>query len=691
MSQPFPPAVPAAVAVPAGTTAAGALEAAGVGLDGPSGAVVVRERATGELRDLGWAPEADVEVEPVALDSDAGRAVLRHSAAHVLAQAVQDLFPGTRLGIGPPIENGFYYDFLPERPFTPEDLSRLEKRMQEIVKAAQRFSRRPVGDDEARAELAHEPFKLELIDLKGAAGDAAEGASAEVGAGQLTMYDNLDRRSGERVWTDLCRGPHLPSTRRIPAFKLTHSAAAYWRGSERNPQLQRIYGTAWESKDALAEHLRLLAEAEKRDHRRLGAELDLFSFPPEIGSGLPVFHPNGGIIRRELENYSRHRHERGGYEFVNTPHITKEDLFLTSGHLPSYADTMFPPITFEGADYYLKPMNCPFHILIYAVPRAVLPGAAAAAVRVRHRLPVREVRRRARPDPGARADHGRRAHLLHQGAGARRAGVAAGLRARPAARLRARRLLPGAVHPGRLAEVHRRSEGLGGGDRRAGDRRRQVRAGAGRRSGWGRVLRAEDLGAGPGRDRPDLADVHHPGRRPAAAAVRAGVPVRRRIPAAPGDDPPRAVRLDRALLRHPDRALRRRVPGLAGAGAGGRHPGDRRARALPRRLRRPAAGARHPGRGRLLRRPDAEEDPHLDQAEGAVPAHRRRRRRRGRRPCPSATGTAPSATACRSTGRSRRSSTSSGGGRTPGRPRRPSPGGEPGDRGRGRPGLVPAG
>ena len=365
MSQPSPPAVPAALRVPAGTTAAEALEAAGVRLDGPSGAVVVRDRGTGELRDLAWAPDADAEVEPVGMDSDAGRAVLRHSTAHVMAQAVQDLFPGTRLGIGPPIENGFYYDFLPERPFTPDDLSAIEKRMQEIVRASQRFSRRPVTDEEARAELAGEPFKLELIDLKSDAATAAEGADAEVGAGQLTMYDNLDRQSGERVWTDLCRGPHLPTTRRIPAFKVTRSAAAYWRGSEQNPQLQRIYGTAWESKDALAEHLRLLAEAEKRDHRRLGAELDLFSFPPEIGSGLAVFHPNGGIVRRELEEYSRRRHEQSGYEFVNTPHITKEDLFQTSGHLQWYAAGMYPPMHVEGAEYYLKPMNCPMHIMIY--------------------------------------------------------------------------------------------------------------------------------------------------------------------------------------------------------------------------------------------------------------------------------------------------------------------------------------
>jgi len=363
---------PAHIVVAAGMTAEDALRAAGVPLAGPSGAAVVRD-PDGVLRDLAWVPESGVEVEPVPLDSPDGRAVLRHSTAHVLAQAVQDLFPGTMLGIGPPIENGFYYDFAPERPFHPDDLTRIEKRMREIVRAGQRFARRPIADDEARKELAHERFKLELIDLKGSAGDAggeavegaADGAGVEIGAGALTMYDNLDGRSGQRVWTDLCRGPHLPTTRGIPAFTLTRSAAAYWRGSEKNPQLQRIYGTAWESRDALKAHLDRLAEAERRDHRKLGAELDLFSFPDEIGSGLAVFHPKGGIIRRELENYSRRRHEEAGYEFVNSPHITKADLFLTSGHLPHYADTMFPPMELEGTQYYLKPMNCPFHILIY--------------------------------------------------------------------------------------------------------------------------------------------------------------------------------------------------------------------------------------------------------------------------------------------------------------------------------------
>ncbi|MCU1613860.1 MAG: threonyl-tRNA synthetase [Frankiales bacterium] len=373
------PAALAPIRVPAGTTAQDALKEAGVPLKGTDGAVVVRDLATGDLKDLAWAPDADAEVEPVPAASPEGRAVIRHSTAHVLAQAVQDLFPGTRLGIGPPVENGFYYDFDPARPFTPEDLRALDKKMQEIVRAGQRFSRREIDDADAKAELADEPYKLELIDLKGGAGgdvDAAEGAEIEVGGARLTMYDNLDARTGERVWTDLCRGPHLSRTSSIPAFSLTRSAAAYWRGSEKNPQLQRIYGTAWESKETQKAYLEQLAEAERRDHRRLGAELDLFSFPDEIGSGLPVFHPKGGVIRRELENYSRQRHEEAGYSFVNTPHITKGQLFQTSGHLAWYADGMYPPMHLDeerdaeghvrrqGQDYYLKPMNCPMHNLV---------------------------------------------------------------------------------------------------------------------------------------------------------------------------------------------------------------------------------------------------------------------------------------------------------------------------------------
>ncbi|MCW2871104.1 threonine--tRNA ligase [Actinacidiphila oryziradicis] len=326
---------------------------------------IVAARVAGQLKDLAYPVAEGDEVEPVEITSEDGLNILRHSAAHVMAQAVQDLFPEAKLGIGPPIKDGFYYDFDVEKPFTPEDLKAVEKRMQEIQKRGQRFSRRAVTDEAAREELAAEPYKLELIGLKGSAAEAADGASAEVGAGELTIYDNLDAKTGELCWSDLCRGPHLPTTRNIPAFKLMRSGGAYWRGSEKNPMLQRIYGTAWPTKDELKAHLDFLAEAEKRDHRRLGAELDLFSFPDELGPGLAVFHPKGGVVRKAMENYSRRRHEEAGYEFVNTPHISKEHLFETSGHLPHYADGMFPPIEFDGQNYRLKAMNCPMHNLIF--------------------------------------------------------------------------------------------------------------------------------------------------------------------------------------------------------------------------------------------------------------------------------------------------------------------------------------
>ncbi len=325
---------------------------------------VVVARVDGQLRDLAWVLADGDDVEPVFADSADGRSVIRHSTAHVMAQAVQELFAEAKLGIGPPIENGFYYDFQVGTAFTPEDLKRIESRMRDIVKQGQRFVRREVSDEEARGELSGEPFKLELIGIKGKAG-ADDEASTEVGAGVLTIYDNVDAKTGELCWKDLCRGPHVPSTRSIPAFKLMRSGGAYWRGSEKNPQLQRIYGTAWETRAAQDDYLRMLEEAERRDHRKLGAELDLFSFPDEIGSGLAVFHPKGGIIRREMENYSRRRHEDAGYSFVNTPHISKSHLFETSGHLPYYADTMFPPMELEGAEYYLKAMNCPMHNLIF--------------------------------------------------------------------------------------------------------------------------------------------------------------------------------------------------------------------------------------------------------------------------------------------------------------------------------------
>ncbi|MFE2193700.1 threonine--tRNA ligase [Streptomyces olivaceus] len=326
---------------------------------------VIAARVAGELRDLAYEVGDGETVEGVEISSEDGLNILRHSAAHVMAQAVQELFPDAKLGIGPPVKDGFYYDFDVKEPFTPEDLKRVEKKMQEIQKRGQRFSRRVTSDEAARQELADEPYKLELIGLKGNAAQAADGADAEVGGGELTIYDNLDAKTGELCWKDLCRGPHLPTTRNIPAFKLMRSAAAYWRGSEKNPQLQRIYGTAWPSKDELKAHLDFLAEAEKRDHRKLGSELDLFSFPDELGPGLAVFHPKGGVIRKVMEDYSRRRHEVSGYEFVNTPHISKEHLFEVSGHLPHYAEGMFPPIQFDEQNYRLKAMNCPMHNLIF--------------------------------------------------------------------------------------------------------------------------------------------------------------------------------------------------------------------------------------------------------------------------------------------------------------------------------------
>jgi len=335
---------------------------------------VVVCKINGELRDL-WSDLKDGdEIESISIDSPEGLNVLRHSTAHVLAQAVQEVFPETKLGIGPPIRDGFYYDFDPKDPFTPSDLEKLETAMRKIIKAGQRFKRRVTNEKDALLELKKEPYKCELIGLKSAA--LEDESLVEVGLGELTIYDNLGR-DGNPVWSDLCRGPHLPSTKHIPAFKLMRAAGAYWRGSEKNPMLQRIYGTAWPTQEALDAYLNLLEEAEKRDHRRLGAELDLFSFPEEIGSGLAVFHPKGGIIRRAMEDYSRKRHEEEDYQFVYSPHLTKAALFETSGHLQWYADGMYPPMVMDeefhadgtikkaGQKYYMKPMNCPFHNLIY--------------------------------------------------------------------------------------------------------------------------------------------------------------------------------------------------------------------------------------------------------------------------------------------------------------------------------------
>ena len=341
-----------------------------------SSKTIVALRVNGELRDLAHRPVDGDVVEGVEIDSADGLNILRHSAAHVLAQAVQRINPEAKLGIGPPITDGFYYDFDVANPFTPEDLRALEKEMDRIIRSGQRFVRRVTTDEDARVELASEPYKLELIGLKGS--DSVGDGAAEVGAGELTIYDNVNPQTGETAWRDLCRGPHLPNTRMIGnAYALMRSAAAYWRGSEKNKQLQRIYGTAWPSKDELRAHLERLEESAKRDHRRLGAELDLFSFPEEVGSGLAVFHPKGGIIRKTMEDYSRKRHEEAGYDFVYSPHVTKSNLFETSGHLQWYAEGMYPPLQMDeerdengeirkqGQDYYLKPMNCPFHVLIY--------------------------------------------------------------------------------------------------------------------------------------------------------------------------------------------------------------------------------------------------------------------------------------------------------------------------------------
>ncbi len=364
--------------LPAPPTKVGGMTAAKTGFDLFTERSIVAMRVNGELRDLATTVTETDAVEAVEIGSADGLNILRHSAAHVMAQAVQSINPEAKLGIGPPITDGFYYDFDIEVPFAPEDLKAIDKAMERIIRAGQRFVRRVVTEAQAREELAGEPYKLELIGLKGAAADGGDNESVEVGGAELTIYDNVDPKSGEVVWKDLCRGPHLPSTRMIGnGFALTRSAAAYWRGSEKNKQLQRVYGTAWPSKDELRAYQERQAEAAKRDHRKLGSDLDLFSFPDEIGSGLAVFHPKGGIIRAEIENYMRQQLLKNGYDLVNTPHITKAHLFETSQHLNWYREGMFPAmhldqevdaegnITRQGQDYYLKPMNCPMHNLIF--------------------------------------------------------------------------------------------------------------------------------------------------------------------------------------------------------------------------------------------------------------------------------------------------------------------------------------
>ena len=625
MTAPAHPAPAAPIRVPAGTTAAAAVRDAGLPGRGAPDAVVVVRDADGKLRDLSWAPAHDVEVTPVAANTDDGRSVIRHSAAHVLAQAVQDLFPHAKLGIGPPITDGFYYDFDVADPFTPEDLEKLEKRMRQIVKDGQLFDRRVYeSKDQAREELANEPYKLELVDDKSGDPDVME-----VGGDELTAYDNLNPRTRERVWGDLCRGPHIPTTKHIPAFKLTRSSAAYWRGDQKNASLQRIYGTAWESQEALDRHLQLLEEAQRRDHRKLGVELDLFSFPDEIGSGLAVFHPKGGIVRRELEEYSRRKHIEAGYEFVNTPHITKAQLFHTSGHLDWYADGMFPPMHLDaelnddgtvrkpGQDYYLKPMNCPMHTLIFrsrgrsyrelplrlfefgTVYRYEKSGVVHGLTRARgftmddsHIFCTREqlhdeLASLLRFVLDLLADYGLEDFYLELST------------KDPEKFVGSDEMWEEATNS--LAEV---ADG--------------IRSRTGARSRRRGLLRPEDLRAGPRRAGPQLADVDHSGRFQLPGAFRTGIHRRRRFAPAAGNDPPCAVRIDRAVFRHPHRALRGRVPGLAGAGAGGRHPGCRRTRGLPGRRCRTAEVARRAGRGGFQRRSDGQEDRPPHQPEGAV-------------------------------------------------------------------------
>ncbi len=431
---------------------------------------VLVARVGGELRDL-HLPAADGDVvEPVTAAEQDGLDVLRHSAAHVLAQAVQELHPDAKLGIGPPIRDGFYYDFDVETPFTPEDLKALEKVMQRIVNEGQAFRRREVSDEDAAVELADEPYKIELIGLKGgAAEDAAEGAEVEVGGAQLTIYDNV-RRDGSVAWGDLCRGPHVPTTKVLGnAFKLMRSAAAYWRGSEKNPQLQRVYGTAWPTKDELKAYLERLAEAEKRDHRKLGAELDLYSFPDELGSGMVVFHPRGGVIKREMEDYVRRRHIEEGFQYVGTPHISKAGLFHTSGHLPVLRRHDVPPDGDGALGVPPQGDELPDAQPHLPLARTLLPRAAAAPLRVRLGLPQREVGRGPRADARAGDDPGRLALLRHRRAGAGRDRAPAALRRRPARGLRARRLLLRAVDPrhrGREeGQVHRLRRAVGGGHR----------------------------------------------------------------------------------------------------------------------------------------------------------------------------------------------------------------------------------
>ena len=606
---------------------------------------VVAIRVNGELKDKATTVSKTDTVEPVDVSSPDGLDILRHSTGHVMAQAIQKINPDAKLGIGPPVTDGFYYDFDVADPFTPEDLKAIEKEMDRIIRSGQRFQRRVVTEDEARKELAGEPYKLELVGLKKVGhgeGSGDDGESVEVGGAELTIYDNVSK-DGETVWKDLCRGPHVPNTGALGVFKLMRIAAAYWRGSEKNPQLQRIYGTAWPTKDELKAYTERLEEAAKRDHRKLGRELDLFSFPEEIGSGLSVWHPKGGLVRMEMEQHARRRHIEAGYTYVYTPHIAKQDLFLRSNHLVTYKEGMFPPIvmdeerdadgnvTKQGVDYYLKPMNCPMHILIYderarsyrdlpmrlaengTVYRNELSGALHGLTRVR----------------GFTQDD---AHLF--------------------------------VTPEQLEEETTkvldfvisilRDFGLEDFELELSMRDEHKDKWIGSDEFWEystNALRNVARSSGlkltemPGEaafygPKIDLKTrdaigrvwqlVHRAGRPEPSRALRTRVHRHRRAEEASDHDPPRAVRIDRAVLRDPARALCRRLPGLAVPGAGRRHPGRGRVRRIPRRDHRPAAVRGRPRRARLLRRPDAEEDPQRGAGQGAFPVDRGGAGSRGR-------------------------------------------------------------
>jgi len=607
---------------------------------------VVALRVRGELKDLATVVDSLDGVEPVTVSSPDGLNILRHSTAHILAQAVQRVRPQANLGIGPPITDGFYYDFGVDEPFTPEDLKAIKKEMERIVREGQRFVRRVVTDDEARAELADEPFKLELIGLKGGSQEAAEGASVEVGAGELTIYDNVTR-DGETAWKDLCRGPHVPSTRVAGnGWDLTRVAGAYWRGSEKNPQLQRIYGTAWPTKDELRAYQQRLEEAAKRDHRKLGKDLDLFSFPEEIGPGLSVFHPKGGIIRYEIERYMRESLLANGYQVVNTPHITKGDLFMTSGHLQWYADGMYPPMVLdevvdadghvsrEGQEYYLKPMNCPFHNLIFrsrgrsyrelplrlsefgSVYRYEKSGTLAGLTRVR----------------GMTQDDTHIYVTADQVKGELEHSLAFVLQT-----LRDYGLNDFYLELSTKEEGNPKFIGDDSLWEEATQTLREVAEGSGlelvpdpggaafygpkisvqARDAIGRTWQMSTIQLDFNQpERFELA------RLQPARAVRARVHGPRRREAPSRHDPPCAVRLDRALLRDPPRALCRGLPGVARPGPGRRHPRRRGVRPVSGRDRRATARRWRPCRGRPLRRPDAEEDPDPHDSEGAAPAHR---------------------------------------------------------------------